>query len=173
MFTVGRLLRIHIEKEEDDFNKFHSDILDLKEELKKLSIEMSFNGGKSLKDLILKTYNLSLRSKDRLYLLMDSNSTPMFECDETGKCTWANTALCELFGMDRSDMLDNGWLKGIHDDDRDRVFTTWMNSVSKGIPYSCDYRIYNKQTKQTILCRAETLSIKNGQWFHGTIIPIK
>lgn len=167
--STPSILRKHIEKEE----RWSEKIL---HRLDKLTYETTANGGKSLKDFVVSTYEMTVKNKNRTYLMLETSSIAMFECDETGKCIWVNPALSRLFGIERNDMLENGWLKAIVPEERDKVYSIWVNSIKNDIPYSCDYHIINQETGEKLYCRAQTTSTKyasKNSGYHGTVIVLK
>lgn len=88
----------------------------------------------------------------RLYAMLDLLPTAIYECDVEGRCTHANTALCDLFGLEHAGMLGSGWLEAIHPADRATTYDSWMNAIAKGIPYEAEYRVRHVESKKLTLC---------------------
>lgn len=82
----------------------------------------------------------------RTEVILDLSPHPVYECNPTGECIFANGLLCDLFGLSAEDMMGSGWLEGILPEERERVFETWQSSVNNKIPYECSYTIRNRKT---------------------------
>lgn len=71
----------------------------------------------------------------------------IYFCDsETGHCFWTNEYLNELFGLDSQAMKDFGWMRSIHEDDRDRVHRVWIDALKDRTPYLCRYRLVSHRS---------------------------
>lgn len=83
----------------------------------------------------------------RLTLLEESLGAGIYVCDATtGACTNCNTALAELYGLDKAAFRDSGWLSAVVPDDRIPVYERWQESVRKKIPYELSYCVRNQRT---------------------------
>lgn len=83
----------------------------------------------------------------RLTLLEESLGAGIYVCDATtGACTNCNTALAELYGLDKAAFRDSGWLSAVVPDDRISVYERWQESVRKKIPYELSYFVRNQRT---------------------------
>lgn len=83
----------------------------------------------------------------RLTLLEESLGAGIYVCDATtGACTNCNTALAELYGLDKAAFRDSGWLSAVVPDDRIPVYERWQESVRKKIPYELSYFVRNQRT---------------------------
>lgn len=106
------------------------------------------NGGESLSDVIRKMSHGMTLLRARVFGVIDMDKTPVYEFDQTGACTFANRALCDLFGIDKSAMLGNGWIRGVDFNERDETYREWMSSVTDRRPYDCAYTVVNQRTGQ-------------------------
>lgn len=82
----------------------------------------------------------------RTEVILDLSPHPIYECEPSGECIFANEHLCDIFGLSEADMLGNGWIEGITPNERERVYTIWKSAVEKKIPYECSYTIRNVKT---------------------------
>ena len=105
-----------------------------------------------MKDALLQTRDMAYLAAARANMLSNHSQYGMYECDASGRCTFANAALCELFGRDSSQMIDHGWLSAIVDEERAASADAWTKAVRENIPYSWTYHIRNQRTKEVILC---------------------
>jgi PAS domain S-box-containing protein len=139
--------------------------------------EFSTNGGKSIKDQITRiddnTRLSELRSKLVATTLLTTGS---FECSPDGLLTWANKALCDLFGISYDEMLGKGWLSGIDENERADVWFQWMENVENGIPHESVFTVNNRKTNETFTCRSNAFTHKNGNGkilgYYGTIVRL-
>lgn len=92
--------------------------------------------------------------EDRNREILDLYPIGIFECGTDGQCSWANKTLCEIWGEDLADMLGWGWLRRIHDDDRENTHRHWTTAVETGIPYRGTYRL-EMPDGRTIKVKAE------------------
>jgi PAS domain S-box-containing protein len=80
----------------------------------------------------------------------------VYICDVAGQCVFANDPLCDLFGLDSSDMLGRGWLAAITEPERLQVYDRWDASVRTGVPYHGEYTVENQRTKAVKHCETST-----------------
>lgn len=118
--------------------------------------ELKTNGGKSLKDVLLKAYSLlqTLVSKEEINFYLDCQ--PKYECDSNGNLTKANYKWREITGMSENDALMKQWIKSVHPDDRNKVNESWENFLTKQYPFEITHRIVNLDTLEiyTVMSRA-------------------
>lgn len=75
----------------------------------------------------------------RLDIIENTLSIGIFICDASGKCTYANRTLAEMWGMDKDRLRGNGWLEALND--RERIYKSWIFAVENKIPYSDVYEV--------------------------------
>lgn len=63
----------------------------------------------------------------------------IYVSDDKGKCIYANSTLSNMFGMDKEDMLNSGWLKAVID--REKSYTRWKFCIDNRVPYNDTYEI--------------------------------
>lgn len=130
--------------------------------IKSLSTEFSINSGKSIKDQITRIDNAVRLAELRSKLIASSFSNiGMYECDPQGKCIWANSALCDLFGLPHEEVLGNGWLSGVMDDEREDVLEKWLTSIEHNIPYDTTYTVRNNKTHEVFKVKTSAMSNKS------------
>lgn len=83
-----------------------------------------------------------------------------YNCDASGRCTWVNDELAEMFGIDAADMLGFGWTAAIDQVDRMRVVEEWRQAVELGLPYSTRYRVINQRSGLAFECDTWTRSVE-------------
>lgn len=65
----------------------------------------------------------------------------MYRTDSGGRCVWVNSRLCELFELDREEILLLGWTRRIHPDDVARVQQARARAIGPLRIFQIEYRI--------------------------------
>ena len=66
-----------------------------------------------------------------------------------GNWTWANAWLCESFGLDSSELRDNGWVSALKDSEQVEEYRHWLGCIDENLHYERTYTIesHNRKTK--------------------------
>lgn len=83
----------------------------------------------------------------------------VYICDKDGSCTWTNSWLNKMFGLDSQEMLGFGWLSAIDPKDRKRVNEEWIYSINNKIPYNASYFIINKRDDVSIFVNTKAFAV--------------
>ena len=145
-FVNGRASRI-----EENMITLTKTVSDMGEIVKR---ELTTNGGASMKDVMIQTRDIAHIAAARANAISNHSRFSMFECDPSGKCVFANESLCEMFGLDRAEMIEYGWLGAIVDEERAATNDAWAKAVKEHIPYSWNYHIKNRRTGEIVACSA-------------------
>ena len=65
-----------------------------------------------------------LNSQRRYKTLTESSPVGIFHTDAAGYTTYVNPRWCEITGLSPEEGLGNGWLKAVHENDRDIIYDT-------------------------------------------------
>jgi PAS domain S-box-containing protein len=65
----------------------------------------------------------------------------LYRTDADGRCVWVNARLCELFELEREEILELGWTKRIHPDDVARVQQSRAQAIGPLRIFQIEYRI--------------------------------
>lgn len=98
------------------------------------------NGGSSLYDRI---ESISARQ----WNFAETLPQPIFETDETGACTKANSGYMRLSERSLNELLGNGWENFIHPDDRAKVFEDWQDAITRRRAFEGNFRVRSKSGK--------------------------
>jgi PAS domain S-box-containing protein len=94
----------------------------------------------TLKNIELKR----MESENRFRALAENAPVGIFETDIAGVCTYVNKRISEITGMPEEDLLREGWVNGVHPDDRLRVTTTLGQAVQDKHGFKAEYRFVNE-----------------------------
>lgn len=97
-------------------------------------------------------------SERRFRALIESSPASIYETDTKGHYLLVNPRWCEMAGMSEEAALGKGWSKGLHPEDRDKLFASWQHMVESHGRFALEYRFQNQQGEIT--------------WVSGTAAPI-
>ena len=80
------------------------------------------------------------KSEARFHLLAEVSPVGIFQTDAHGSTTYVNRRWTEISGMPAGDALGDGWLRGVHPDDREQVVAGWTEAFGAGRSSGGDYR---------------------------------
>lgn len=66
-----------------------------------------------------------------------------------GRCSYVNDQWCHVTGLPREQNLEDGWLQGIHPDQRDGVHRDWYEAVSRGCSFKSEVPFVGADGKTT------------------------
>jgi PAS domain S-box-containing protein len=79
-------------------------------------------------------------SEERFWTLAQLSPVGIFQTDGEGNFLYVNERWCEIAGLAQSEALGQGWARGMHPDDRDRVLTEWQEATDHAVPFKAEYR---------------------------------
>jgi PAS domain S-box-containing protein len=80
-------------------------------------------------------------SHQRMTEVADAMPAIVYECGADGFCTYVNRRWFEYTGTSVQSGLSDSWRDNLHPDDRERVWSRWMESVRSGENFEIEYRI--------------------------------
>lgn len=105
-------------------------------ELVAIKAELTQNGGKSTKDLVLQLHKdlqasgLSLaRLEGLVQAILSASKEGVWISDERGNCIWLNGWFAENLGWMPHEMKGAGWKNIVHSDSRSLVYTEWDTCI--------------------------------------------
>lgn len=100
----------------------------------------------------------------RLSAIMSCSPMGIYLTDEHGDCLFANQKWCELSGLTQQDAQGDGWLAGIHPDDRSSIRENWYRSIRTGGAWGHEYRFLDKSGRVTwVFGTAAAISDETGR----------
>lgn len=138
--------------------------------------EFNNNSGSTIKDILENTSDLVAYNALRFKFFLDSDSTPVFETDAKGHCTYVNDAFCDLTGLDSQRVYGTGWIIALHPEDREKFYDSWQTSLKFQVPIKHEYRFLNDKTLDVRLVRVQIIPVHNTKneliGFHGVTKPV-
>jgi PAS domain S-box-containing protein len=95
-------------------------------------------------------------SEERFQTLATLAPVGVYLTDPDGNCLYTNTAWCRMAGLSPEDALGQGWIKGLHPDDRAFVFSSWQQMVESQGEWCMEYRF---QTRKGIVTTVYGLAV--------------
>jgi PAS domain S-box-containing protein len=80
-------------------------------------------------------------SESRFRLLADAAPLMIWMSGEDGLCTFFNRAWLEFRGRPLEDETGNGWVEGVHPEDRELCLETYLKSFSTRKPFRMQFRL--------------------------------
>jgi PAS domain S-box-containing protein len=88
-----------------------------------------------------------LNSQLRYKTLTESSPVGIFHTDAAGYTTYVNPRWCEITGLLPEEGLGNGWLKAVHESDRDIIMKRWAEAAKIQGPSMAVYRFIRPDGK--------------------------
>jgi PAS domain S-box-containing protein len=102
----------------------------------------------------------AIRESDlRFRALARYSPAGIYLTDSKGKCLYVNPRWCEMAGLTFDEAVGDGWMLGIHPDDRAAVSDKWARMVASSGSWSLEYRFRTPDGKTS--------------WVWGTAAEIK
>jgi PAS domain S-box-containing protein len=79
-------------------------------------------------------------SERRYHTLTEIAPVGIFHTDADGTTTYVNPAWCKISGLSPEQALGNGWLKGVHHDDREPITKSWQKATTEMEMSLSEYR---------------------------------
>jgi len=104
------------------------------------------------------------KSEERFRTFTTFSPVGIYVTDIDGRCIFVNQRWCEMAGLTPEKAFGDGWIRGIHPDDRERVATAWNSIVqSRGI-WGLEYRFKTPDNTVTwVYGNATVLADSSGQ----------
>ncbi|MEM7771829.1 MAG: PAS domain S-box protein [Cyanobacteria bacterium P01_A01_bin.37] len=118
----------------------------------------------------------SLRESEERYASLASIApVGIFRTDAAGHCIYVNKRWCQIAGLTLEEAAGEGWVKGLHPDDRDRVAAEWYHAAQENRPLKLECRFQRSDGVVTWVYAqsvAELDSNKQVTGYVGTITDI-
>ena len=90
-----------------------------------------------------------LESEERFRTLTTLAPVGIYLTNPEGLCHYANPCWCAMAGLSQEEALGEGWRRGLHPDDRDRVLACWQEMTESLGHWGYEYRFLTPEGKVT------------------------
>ena len=148
-----------------------TDFRALDERVKRIERNVGPNGGKSLFD------SQSRIEADLAFLkeaMMLDQVSPLFRATPEGLYEWANDRYAELVNVNVEELLGNGWVSTVAEQDREKVVREWESAVAQRRRFSMTFSMIGSDNREVLVhCRAFPLLLHGSlRFFVGRIEPV-
>ncbi|MBE0618094.1 MAG: PAS domain S-box protein, partial [Proteobacteria bacterium] len=88
-------------------------------------------------------------SEERFRALAETAPVGVYLTDRDGRCTWVNRRWLEMAGMEFEEALGDGWIQGVHPEDRPQIRASWRQMVASEGRWGVTYRFLAPDGKVT------------------------
>lgn len=85
-----------------------------------------------------------VRSRDYYLKLFDDFPALIWRSDTTAQCDYFNKTWLAYTGKTLDQELNNGWVEGVHPDDREQCMATYLEAFDKQSPFEMEYRLLHR-----------------------------
>lgn len=114
-------------------------------------------------------------SETRFAAVISVTPVGVYEADAEGNYTFVNERWSVITGVDATVAMADGWIKTVHNNDREVVLHAWREFVSGIAPFTCQYRAAQASGQEVwVLGQAVAMKDRNGRirGYTGTITDI-
>jgi PAS domain S-box-containing protein len=143
--------------------------------IEQIAAELKPNGGNSVRDILDRMEKDMISFDTKIKSLIIYNDVAMYETDKEGNYLWVSKEWCNLTGLLPSDASGNGWVVGIHEDDREKVYEEWQSAIEQTRDFNMNYRVGSQSTGfKSVHARATCVKNSKGKVMGciGTIEPV-
>ncbi len=88
-------------------------------------------------------------SEEKFRIITQESPVTVYQTDKDGACIFANQNWYKMTGLTEEETMGDGWVNGLHDDDRGLVFQSWEKMVESKGKWGIEYRMQNRKGKVT------------------------
>jgi len=81
------------------------------------------------------------RSEQRYEILASTSPVGIMHADADGLCLYVNQRWCDMTGLTAEASQGTGWIRALHSEDREAVFSEWSDCIRQHKPYQAEMRL--------------------------------
>jgi PAS domain S-box-containing protein len=118
-----------------------------------------------------------LQESERRYITLTANApVGIFRTNAHGQCIYVNEHWCLISGITPEEAFGDGWRKGLHPEDREKITTEWDKSAQECRSFQLEYRFQQPDNGKVIWVYGKSVVEKNANGdvvgYVGTITDI-
>ena len=98
----------------------------------------------------------------------DASPHGIFVTDAAGACTYTNPAYQRISGLLPEEALGDGWGRGIHAEDRERVQREWAEAAAAHRPYESNHR-FHRAGREAVWASVRAAEVRIAGDLHGYV----
>jgi PAS domain S-box-containing protein len=106
-----------------------------------------------------KIQNALRENENKFRALAESSPVGIYLTDNIGHCSYVNKRWRRMAGLTTEEAMGEGWVKGIHPEDRELIRNSWYRMVESEGTWGLEYRFQNREGITT--------------WVYGVASPIR
>ena len=135
---------------------------DIKVDVVATRSETQFNGGKiKLRDVVAEMSNNIKLLMGEAEAMAHMSSEAIFKNDDKGHLVMANSALCEIYGVEEERLLSMGWLSYVVEEDKKRLVEARKITAETASEMSGNFTIINQRTGERIPLKYRSVNVKD------------
>jgi len=92
--------------------------------------------------------------------IFNAQGDAFWRSDHNGKCVFASDELARLIGLDKQDILGDGWVTNLKEEDKERVFRAWDQAVQQKRGFIMRYSfVHSDDTEVKISANAQPIVV--------------
>ena len=135
-------------------------------DIKEIKGQVLPNGGSSMRDDVTAIKLVALEQKALQRAVLDSANVGFFMADISGARVFVNLRLAEMLGCQRADLLGNGWISFVAEDQREKVSREWADCVRFRREFKMPFDYITRDGRRlSVECNAR--EVRDGDQFFG------
>jgi len=178
-YIFHSLISRHIARISEHFQKISLNkrthlVLDRNPPAKPDELDFLVSSANEMQDRIIDSYKAFHESEKKYRTLTAVAPVGLFYTDALGECLYVNEKWLEITGMSEAQALGNGWLQGLHPQDKERVLDEWAEFAKQNASFKLEYRFKKGPNINWVLGQAIAEKNNRGKviGYVGTITDI-
>ena len=84
---------------------------------------------------------LRRESEERYRFLAESQPDQIWTAQPNGELDYVNQRAIDYFDLPFSELVESGWMQGVHPEDIGRTLERWRTALATGLPYETEFRL--------------------------------
>lgn len=123
--------------------EFFKKTVEIHEKVDLIFKEVTPNGGGSIRDIIHKINERTIKTEERQKAILNDTSYAIFETSHNGEVNFVNKTYATWLGRTFEESYGMSWVNNIHPDDRESFLEQWEESVKLKKSFNMAHRMVN------------------------------